>query len=387
MIRTGDKSLCCGCGACVDVCPVQAVTMRPDAMGFRYAGVAEDVCIGCGRCEEACAFQKEILRSGAPSAEQPAAFAARSRDAGALRRSTSGAAGFHLMDAFVAEGGVVYGARFDGPFLVRHDRADTREGIAPLRTTKYTQSETDGVFARVQADLDAGRPVLFTGTPCQTAALAASVTAGRDRLLLADVLCHGVSAPAVWRACLEDEARRHGAPVTGAACRDPAGRWSETVSCAAFADGARRTFRHWARLYQKNLLLRPACTRCPYATLHRPSDVTLGDCWGIGKIRPDWAADDLGASLLLVHTAAGQAWVERLQRDVECVPAPLDAVMQPSLKGPVRPGEDADAFARAFLARGYAYVRRRYAVRSLRERWRLLKWNVKRFLKQIGLWR
>ena len=386
MIRTDDKSLCCGCGACVGVCAVQAITMQTDAMGFRYASVAEDICIGCGRCEQVCAFQKAILRSDSLSAEQPAAYAVRSRDPEALRRSTSGAAGYHLMDAFAAAGGVVYGARFDGPFLVRHERAETRADIGPLRTTKYTQSETDGVFARVQADLDAGRPVLFTGTPCQTAALAASVS-GRDRLLLADVLCHGVSAPAVWRACLEDASRRYGVPVASAAFRDPVGRWSETVSSVLFADGTRRTFRHWARLYQKNLMLRPACARCPYASLHRPADVTLGDCWGIGKVRPDWAADDLGASLLLVHTAAGKAWAERLQADWECVPVPLNAVMQPSMTAPVRTGEQADAFARDFLAHGYAFVRRRYAARSLRERWRLLKWNVKRFLKRIGLWR
>ena len=45
---------CTGCGACVSICPKQAITMQPDAEGFLYPKVDGEKCVGCGACVEAC---------------------------------------------------------------------------------------------------------------------------------------------------------------------------------------------------------------------------------------------------------------------------------------------------------------------------------------------
>jgi NAD-dependent dihydropyrimidine dehydrogenase PreA subunit len=44
-----DGNKCTGCGACRDVCPKQAITMRDD-----LAVINEKVCIQCGVCVEVC---------------------------------------------------------------------------------------------------------------------------------------------------------------------------------------------------------------------------------------------------------------------------------------------------------------------------------------------
>jgi len=44
-----DKETCIGCGACVDVCPVQALSMVDDK-----AVCDEDACIDCGACISVC---------------------------------------------------------------------------------------------------------------------------------------------------------------------------------------------------------------------------------------------------------------------------------------------------------------------------------------------
>ncbi|MBR1710164.1 MAG: 4Fe-4S binding protein [Clostridia bacterium] len=48
-----DKTCCTGCGACISVCPKQAIQMKMDDEGFYYPSVNEN-CIGCNRCENIC---------------------------------------------------------------------------------------------------------------------------------------------------------------------------------------------------------------------------------------------------------------------------------------------------------------------------------------------
>ena len=55
MITISDKSLCCGCTACMNACPVQCIVMRRDREeGFDYPVANPDICIGCGKCEVVC---------------------------------------------------------------------------------------------------------------------------------------------------------------------------------------------------------------------------------------------------------------------------------------------------------------------------------------------
>ena len=48
-MRTTDDDACVGCGACLDICPVQALTLEDGV-----AVVDEEWCIGCGLCVPRC---------------------------------------------------------------------------------------------------------------------------------------------------------------------------------------------------------------------------------------------------------------------------------------------------------------------------------------------
>ena len=45
-----DAKLCAGCGACMDVCPNDAITLNEDII----AVVDEDKCLDCGACIDEC---------------------------------------------------------------------------------------------------------------------------------------------------------------------------------------------------------------------------------------------------------------------------------------------------------------------------------------------
>lgn len=49
-----NKSECCGCWACYDVCPKSAISMEDDDEGFKYPVINNDICIECGLCQKVC---------------------------------------------------------------------------------------------------------------------------------------------------------------------------------------------------------------------------------------------------------------------------------------------------------------------------------------------
>ncbi|MBN1873403.1 MAG: 4Fe-4S binding protein [Anaerolineae bacterium] len=61
---------CTGCGTCVEICPVNAITLVDG-----HARIAEEVCTGCGACVTSCpehAIQEVIEARIIPLPERPA---------------------------------------------------------------------------------------------------------------------------------------------------------------------------------------------------------------------------------------------------------------------------------------------------------------------------
>ena len=53
------KEECCGCTACLAICPVQAITMKADEEGFDYPIINNEKCIRCYSCIEICPIKAE----------------------------------------------------------------------------------------------------------------------------------------------------------------------------------------------------------------------------------------------------------------------------------------------------------------------------------------
>ena len=48
------RAECCGCEACANVCPKNAIIMTRDAKGFAYPKINAGLCVKCGRGDMTC---------------------------------------------------------------------------------------------------------------------------------------------------------------------------------------------------------------------------------------------------------------------------------------------------------------------------------------------
>ncbi len=371
MIKVTDKSKCCGCTACYAVCPCEAISMKPDVLGFMYPEVDTEKCTDCGLCEKVCAFESPMTTSG-PSA----AKAVRNKDLDSIMESRSGAVFPVLAECVLKMGGTVYGAAFDEDFRVIHKRTDTVSGVDAFRGSKYVQSDMGDIFEQVKSDLQTGRPVLFSGTPCQVHGLSSYVPERlKDRLFTADIVCHGVPSPYVWRDYLEYQEKRHGGRISEVSFRD-----KKTYGWAAHKETYRIgrelvTDTSFTHLFYRHIMLRPSCSVCPYADVKRVSDITLADFWGWEKSVPGFNDDDRGVSLVLVNSSRGEVLMEDCRDSLVVRDVVLQDCLQPNLLRPSVADRYAGRFAEDFSRKGIRYVLKRYGDRGWR--YKIYSWYMK----------
>lgn len=296
------RAHCTGCGACEAACPTGAIRMEADAEGFRYPRIDNEKCVGCLACERSCPADCVTQAD-----ETPEAYYAFTKDAAICRNSSSGGVFTLLAEEILKRGGAVFGAGFDSDYRVCHQRIETPEEIAKLRTSKYVQSDLGDTLRQVRSLLQEKRPVLFSGTPCQIAALRRFLGKDDDNLFTQDIICHGVPSPEVWKDYLEQ--MHGGKQIKSVNFRDKTLGWYGFSMKVTYADGT--SYRELAtkdpyeRAFLANLTLRPSCYQCQYKTVSRVSDLTLADYWGVELVHPELKQQQ-GVSLVLAHSEKGR---------------------------------------------------------------------------------
>ena len=123
MIKIIHKEDCCGCTACLSICPRKCISMEYDNEGFAYPIVDESICVDCGACEKVCPIINYQFKE-----KHPDVFGVINKDENTIGKSTSGGAFWGIVEYVLSVGGVVYGAAFDNDLSVKHFREDTIDG-------------------------------------------------------------------------------------------------------------------------------------------------------------------------------------------------------------------------------------------------------------------
>lgn len=297
--------------------------MKEDAEGFLYPQTDVPACIDCGLCEKTCPMLSDTGR------ENPLdVLAAINQDTDIRDGSSSGGAFTALASKVIADGGVVAGAAFDGRCDVHHEFVSSVAELGRLRGSKYVQSRTENTFGQTAQYLKEGRPVLFSGTPCQIKAL--RLFLGREYPLLytVETVCHGVPGPGVWRAYLSDvlgksmSSVRHQSSIRHQSSvltldgglkvcfRDKSSGWKDYHVVIASSGGEnildeRHAKNRYMRLFLSDIALRPSCYACRAKNGRSGSDISIADYWGADRLMPEFY-DDKGTSLVIINSEKGK---------------------------------------------------------------------------------
>lgn len=150
-----------------------------------------------------------------------------------------------------------------------------------------------------------------------------------------DHVCYGVPSPGLWKSYVSYIEETQG-KLDSFNFRDkkkPDSAHILTYSASGKEYCEELNSNKYARLFFKNLSLRDSCFTCPYTTINRRTDITIGDFWGIEKSHPEFD-DGYGVSLAIVHSAKGLKAIEAIKSQCHIIEVQKEAAMQPRLSEP-----------------------------------------------------
>lgn len=303
---------CTGCGLCVAQCPKGCISMVPgNNFGHLFPKINEANCIDCGLCKKICPSLHHVENS-----YPNISYAAWSKDEEDYKSSTSGGAASVLSQYVLSHGGVVYGCSMFADIDVRHIRIDNIDDLCKLKGSKYVQSDVTSIYPQLRDDVREGRLTLFTGTPCQVAAVKNMFKRQPENLILVDLICHGVPSLHMLK--------QHVKRVANYPHYDKIiFREGNNIVFVVIVEGEkvyRRYFNYpryndfYLDTFYDGYTYRESCYSCQYACPNRVSDITIGDFWKLGKRIPaDYIPEHpYGCSLILPSTENGRRLIEKV---------------------------------------------------------------------------
>lgn len=316
-----------------------------------------------GRCKQSCPELQERKTN------KPVKYLAVKNCEYSIRLSSSSGGMFSILANYVTEkNGVVYGACFDDKFNVFHKRAEKEKEWKKFKSSKYVQSDLKEIFKEIKEDLKNGRMVLFTGTPCQVAGLKKYLCeVNTKNLITCDIVCHGTPSPKIWSEYLKYLSRKNNCKIGQVNFRDKKGfGWHDSRLTILDDKGnvilkEKQNENYFFLMFFNHLILRPSCYVCNYANFNRPSDITLGDYWGIEKYHPEFD-DDKGVSLVLINSENGLRIWNEVKNNVEFLEISENESKQPNLENPSKLPENRDAFWNAYEKFGLEFAGKRVGI-------------------------
>lgn len=214
----------------------------------------------------------------------------------------SGGAFAAIADIVIENAGIVYGVAYKKPKAI-YERIISKEKLASLSGSKYVQAHL-GCFKQIEVDLQSGKIVLFSGTPCYVAAIlkyCETKNINIKNLITIEFLCHGVPSPRLFEYYLNYTETKNGFKSNNFIFRDKhVNGWGGYYSRFFISKSKSKISENWLDIFHSDKYFRDCCYNCLYAKRDRIADITIVDFWGVRNISHTFG-DSNGVSMILFN--------------------------------------------------------------------------------------
>ncbi|WP_041139760.1 Coenzyme F420 hydrogenase/dehydrogenase, beta subunit C-terminal domain [Beduini massiliensis] len=386
-----DSSLCSGCTLCSIVCPTKAITYKSDLNGFIYPKIDNEKCIECSRCDKIC----HINTNESQNSELLKGYAFINNSKDELLISSSGGAFISIVKAiFKKENNVsVYGAEmfYEPNVHVRHTRATTIEEARKFSGSKYIYSDIKNILSNIIEDIYDNKFIIFSGLPCQIKAIKNYLSVKNvdsKKIMYIDLVCHGTSSKGFFDNFINMLEKKYKSKVIIFKFREKKLGWKGYPCYVKFQNGKelKNTFllRNYPVLYLKGLLMRKSCFNCQFSSSKRISDITLGDFWGIEKIKNNLNTKN-GISMITINSEKGLEISSLLSNFGTLIEVSIPDIIneQDNMQHGHNQPTDYDSFWKSYEKFGITYVLKKYGSLNLKG-W--LRYYFKKLLIQLKVY-
>lgn len=298
-------------------------------------------------------------------------YAGRLKDGKLLFKSSSGGAFTALSDHFLDCGDAVISAIYNykthiEEFSLIQNKADRDAS----RGSKYMHSILGEIFRTAELWLKENpeKKLLFVGMGCQAEGFRkfTELKRLRERVYIVDIICHGSPSPKLWREYAALLEKKNQGKITYLTFKDKRNGWRAPTAVAVI-NGMEVSIRDYVRVFYNRCALRPSCHVCPYATMERKTDITIGDFWHIEKTIPDFYDPD-GTSVFLIHTDRGEELFNNIKESLEYRLSDTKQSWQANLEAPTPMSEHRQEFWKDYQRKGIDYIMKKYGTASLKSK-------------------
>ncbi len=306
---------CIGCTACKAVCPTDAIHFTQDNRGFYIPSIDKSLCVDCGKCNSVCPIQHNEIERDKNGIDSIYLY---TKNIEERKEGTSGGVFFNVAKEIIEQGGIVCGCIWDEHLRAIHVCTKDIETVKKMRGSKYVQSYMGDCYKEIKEYLKKEKPVLFSGTGCQTTALKNYIGEKQgEKLICCAVICGGVPSPLVWQLyhhAIENKAQ---SLIQSIKMRSKKHGWLMPEIEVHFTNGKKiQQVLLQENIYGTNfgdgLFINDQCLECPFKLGQVNADILLSDDWGIDGKRLK-LSKNLGSSAVIMLTEKGKDILNRVK--------------------------------------------------------------------------
>lgn len=359
---------CCGCCACMNICPQNAIIMAQDECGFIYPLINQKKCISCGACERVCAYKKRLKQNELTFPLK--SYAVALKDEERILNVASGGVFTALAIQFYKNNNYVFGSTLikeNDNLNVKHISTNKINELKKLQGSKYVHSYIGYSYKEVKKVLLTNQKILFSGTPCQIDGLKTYLGKDYDNLFTVDLICHGVPSLKYFQSYIKSLEKKERKEVSNFKFRDKKQGWGLKGSVEFYNEKYKPKIIYGSKSsyylqFLRAEIYRINCYKCPYANCSRVGDITIGDFWGVNEKHPEFLIENGGSlsikkgiSCVLVNSQKGVDLVNEIKNDIVCYECDYKDIADKNtqLKEPSKIGKYRKNLLNIYALKGY----------------------------------